>query len=195
LLFVDQTFHVSVLGELVDPIPSNVSVQVGPKSTARVVLEEIVAQCPGYVLLAQKGPFIVAQKQVLKDSANPMNHTLRNYQVPSNLSEFKLSFPTAVGASEQGVSGTGGMINGFAPPKEVSAHLKVEQLRDLTAREILTHVAEEVGNLYSVLILPSVHPEKEKHEHATFRAWEIVGGAAVAQYNSQLSGFPRSPVQ
>ena len=189
LLFVDQTFHVSVLGELVDPIPINVSVQVGPKSTAHVVLEEIVAQCPGYVVLPQAGVFIVAQKQVLRDSANPMNQILKDYQVPGNLNLFKLSFPSAVAASEEGVSGIGGMINGFSAPGGVSVPLRVERLRNLTAREILTYVAKEVGNLYSVLVLPCVHPEKEKHEHATFRAWEIVGGGAVAQYNSQLSGY------
>ena len=191
LLQIDQSFHVSVLAELVDPVPSNLSIRLGPESTAREALEKIVERCPGYVLIDRKEAFIVAQKQLFTDLANPMNQVLAYYQIPGNLAEFKLSFPNAVGASQQGVTGVGGFFNGLSLPEELSPPLKIESLHNVTARDILLRVAVQVRNLYSILILPSAHPEKQEHDNAAFLAWEIAAGPGIAEYRSYLSTYPQ----
>jgi hypothetical protein len=194
LLFVDQTFHTAVLGELVDPVPSNISILLGPESSARAALSAIIAQCPGYVMVRDGEVYIVAQKQLLHDSANPMNQLMRSYRIPGDLTELKLGFPNAVSAAAQGdsVSEGGALLSGLALPKSLSPQLRIEQLHNVTAREVLIHVAGEVGNLYSVLILPSSHPAKETREHRGFLGWEIAGGTGLAKYTARLKYYPRT---
>ncbi|MBX6361904.1 hypothetical protein [Pseudacidobacterium ailaaui] len=186
LLMVDQHFHVSVVAELVDPVPSNLSVQIKPTMDASAVVTAIVARCPGYVWTRKDGVFLIAQKTLLRDSANPMNQVVPEYQIPNNLSLFKLSFPNAVAAAALHVSGSGGLLNGFSLPDNLSPSLIVQDLHNKTAREILLHVAREVGNLYSVLILPDAHPEKQRLANTDFRDWEIAGGAGIEQYKTRF---------
>ena len=46
LLMVAQTFHVSVLGEIVDPIPSGISIKLSPADTAPEVLSNDCCSVP-----------------------------------------------------------------------------------------------------------------------------------------------------
>ena len=190
LLLVDQTFHVSVLGEIVDPIPSNISMKFVPGASAYAALKGIVAQCPGYVLVKKEEGFIVAQKDLFVDRTNPMNEVLRDYLVPSNLRTFRLSFPNAVVNAQHGIYGFGGVFSGPELPDSLSPSLKEEQLHNQTAREVLLRVAGEVGNLFSILILPSPHPVKQMLRNDSFQAWEIAGGPGVASYATALKGHP-----
>ncbi len=192
LLLVSQTFHVSVLGELVDPVPANLTIQINKMDTARTMIVAIVRQCPGYMWLQKKGTFIVAQKQLYRDAANPMNQVIPNYQFPANLSIFRSLFPQAVVAAVHHMTGIGGIAHGFALPEDMSPPLTRREVHNLTARAILLEVAQDVGNLYSVLILPSAHPHKQKQDDTTFLAWEIAGGPGLPQYKSYLAGDLRN---
>jgi hypothetical protein len=195
LLLVAQTFHVSVLGEIVDPIPSGISIKFSRADTAPAVLATLVAQCPGYVLFSRNEAFIVAQKDLFDDLNNPMNQVLRDYQIPSNLGRFRLSLPNEVSKAEQGIQGYGELLNGPTLPKSISPSLKTEVLHDQTAREILLHVAGEVGNLYSVLVLPSAHPAKQMQKNTSFQVWDIAGGPGLSKYISQVMPHPDTPVK
>lgn len=189
LLLVDQTFHVSVLGEIVDPVP-NISFKVGPGTTPNEALKEIVAQCPGYVLVRKHEAFIVAQNELFEDQANPMNQVLRDYLVPNNLRMFRLDFPNEIVKAQQGIHERGGVYSGPGLPESLSPSLKKELIHNQTAREILLHVAGEVGNLFSILILPSPHPVKQMLRNTSFLAWEIAGGPGLATYTTALKGHP-----
>jgi hypothetical protein len=192
LLFVDQTFHTSVLGELVDPVPSNISIHIDPESTAHSALVEIVRQCPGYELVSSKEAYLVVQNELFHDSANPMNQRIGSYQVPGDLAEFKLGFPNAVSAAVLGTSEGGALLSGLSLPKELSPSLNIELLRNVSARDILRHVAGEVGNLYSVLIFPNPHPAKERRQNKSFVGWEIAGGTGIAKYSARLTYYPHT---
>lgn len=190
LLTVDQTFHVSVLGELVDPVPTDISAKIKIAKGPSAAMAAIMAKCPGYVWFKRNKAFVVVQKRLLKDPANPMNQVVPTYQVPSNLSSFRLSFPSAVGAAKQNVSGVGGLINGFGLPETLSPPLTVQVLHNMTAREILLRVAEEVGNLYSILILPNTHPVVAGRSDSDFLGWEIAGGPGINHYKPYLERYP-----
>ncbi len=192
LLLVDQTFHVSVFGEIVDPIPSGISIEFDPLSTAAEVLATIVAQCPRYVLVKQDEVYIVAQKDLFVDPANPMNEVVRDFYTYDSLTMFKLSFTSAVGKAQQGMQGFGGVLSGPTLPDSLSVPLKVEELHNQTAREILVHVADEAGNLFSILILPSPHPHEQMIALTSLQAWEIAGGPGVMTYKSMIRGHPAS---
>jgi len=192
LLLVSQTFHVSVLGELVDPVPANLTIQINKMDTARTMIVAIVRQCPGYMWLQKKGTFIVAQKQLYRDAANPMNQVIPNYQFPANLSIFRSLFPAVVDTAVKSPPGIGGIINGFGLPKDLSPSLTVQELHNQKARDILLRVSEEVGNLYCVLVFPSVPLPKPKRDESAFPAWEIAGGPGLPQYKSYLAGDLRN---
>jgi hypothetical protein len=190
LLFVDRTFHVSVLGEIVEPVPSHITLRIDVKATAATTLASIAAQCPGYMWRMTGSSFIIAQTQLYRDSANPMNQVLPHYEIPGDLDTFRLSFPSAVSAAAEHVSGTGGLLNGLSVPDHgPPISLQREQLQDQTARQILLRIADQVHNLYSILILPSPHPIKQERENATFLAWDIVGGPEVSKYAPRVSSY------
>ena len=195
LLLVDQTFHVPVLGEIVDPIPSNISLNLSSANTAPAALKTIVAQCPGYLLVRTDRAFVVAQKELFEDPANPMNEVLRDFEMPNDLGLFKLRFPNDVAKAHQGMHGFGYILNGAGLPQNLSPLLKEEVLHSETAREILLHVANEVGNLFSILILPSSHPIEQMLTNTWFRAWEIAGGPGMTTYTTWLRGYPDSSDQ
>lgn len=192
LLLVDQAFNVSVLGEIVDPIPSKISVKLGHGITAYVALKEIVAQCPGYELIRKDEAFIVAQRELFEDGTNPMNEVLRDYLVPNNLRMFRLGFPNEVAKARQGIHGPGGVFSGPELPESLSPPLKEELMHNQTAREVLLHVAGEVGNLFSILVLPSAHPANQVLRNTSFQDWDLAGGPGVATYNTSLKDHPDS---
>ena len=192
LLLVDQTFRVPVLAEMVDPIPSNLSVTIRPSRKVSAVLSTIVAQCPGYILVTEKEGFIVAQKDLFNDPTNPMNEMVRDFMVPSNLRDFRLYFSTAVGNAQQGIQGIGGVLSGPALPADLSVPLKNEMLHNQTAREILLHVAGEVGSFFSAFVLPSAHPHQQMADHTSLQAWELAGGPGIIAYRSQIKVHPES---
>ena len=192
LLLVDQTFHVSVLGEIVDPVPRQISIQNIKASTPQAVLASIVSQCPGYVLVNRKGAFIVAQKDLFEDPSNPMNAVVRDFQVPGNLSDFKLGFTSAVGNAQQGIQGFGGVWNGATLPESISVPLEEEVLHNQTGREILLHVATKVGSLFSVFSLPTAHPHEQMLRNSSLQVWELAGGPGVLRYKAKQMVHPES---
>ena len=124
-----------------------------------------------------------------------MNQVLQDYQVPGNLGIFRLSLPNEVGKAEQGIHGYGFVWNGPKLPASISPPLKNEVLHDQTAREILLHVAGEVGNLYSVLVLPSAHPAAQMQKNNSFQVWDIAGGPGLSKYTSQVTPHPDTQVK
>jgi len=145
--------------------------------------------------LEKGGAFVVAQKELFEDQANPMNEVLRDFEMPNDLGLFKLRFPNDVAKAHQGMHGFGYILNGAGLPQNLSPRLREEVLHSQTAREILLHVAAEVGNLYSILVLPSPHPVKQMLRNTSFQAWEIAGGPGLATYSTWLKGHPDSSDQ
>jgi len=192
LLLVGQTFHVPVLAEMVDPLPSDLSITLSPSSKASAVLAALVVQCPGYIVVREKDGFIVVQKDLFGDPANPMNEVVRDFAVPNNLGDFRLYFSASVGNAEQGIQGIGGVLSGPVLHEGVSVPLKVETLHNQTAREILLHVAGEVGNLFSAFVVPSAHPHEQMVNHTSLQAWELAGGPGIMTYRSQIKVHPES---
>lgn len=192
LLLVGQTFHVPVLAEMVDPLPSDLSITISSSSKAYDVLATLVAQCPGYILVREKDGFVVAQKDLFRDPANPMNEVVRDFAVPNNLSDFRLYLSAAVGNAEQGIQGTGGVLTGPVSRESASVPLKEETLHNRTAREILLHVAGEVGNMFSAFVVPSAHPHEQMVNHTSLQAWELAGGPGIMTFRSQIKVHPES---
>jgi hypothetical protein len=195
LLWVDQKFHVSVLGEIVEPVPSNIVLEADCDSTATTALAAIVSQCPGYLWVRTGGTFVVAQKKLYRDSANPMNQVLPGFGIPDNLTTFELLFPNAVAAAAQHKSGRGGLLSGLGTTSQnPPVSLESRVLHHQTARAILVAVADQVGNLYSVVILPNSHPVKENQTNTAFAAWVIAGGPDVESYKVSITAYPQQAV-
>lgn len=187
LLRVAQKYHVSLLGELSNPVPRNLNIAMDRVSDPADAIAKIVAAAPDYRWFRRGNVFVVVQKRLFKAPGNPMNQKLDTFTVPENLSRFKLAFPSAVSNTGSHVSGYA--IEGFGLPPSLSPLLKKETFRNITVRDVLIKVATQVGNLYSVLILPNAGPSPRRGR-LMFLAWDIAGGSGLAKYSVQFESYP-----
>jgi hypothetical protein len=190
LLDIAKAYHRPIIGELVKPIPSAIVLDVIGKRNERDALVSLAAQCPGYIWYEKNGVIVFGNERLLRAPGNPMNAKLRAYTIPSNLSIFKLTFPGAVESAGSPSTGAGGFVNGFGLPEDLSPPLTVEEVKDMEARNIMIKVAAEVGDFFSVIILPSDKPTKSSLGDKAFIAWDIAGGRGVQKYNTPLSHSP-----
>ncbi len=195
LLTVARTYHVSVLAEVAEPMPTGIVLDGRAGATLRQVLEGVRRQCPGYRFEITHGTVIFGNVNLLKDPNNPMNQTLAQYTIPEDLSEFKLTFPGAVRSAQEHQQSVGGLVVGMGLPRELNPSLSKEVVQEVTARAILLKVAGEVGNLYSLLIFPSEHPTRKEMTDGGFFGWEIAGGPGLDSYKTYLHHRPVLPAQ
>lgn len=176
-----------MLKELSNPVPRILDVRLDKVSDPADAITEIVAKAPGYEWSRHGNAFLVVQKKLYKAPGNPMNQKIGAFQVPGDLSLFKLRFPSAVVNAQSHLSGEA--IEGFGLPSQLSPPLKEETLKDMTARDILIKIANEVGNLYSDIILPSPDPSLKKRK-PMFLAWDIAGGPGLSKYTVHSKSYP-----
>lgn len=179
LLSVVLKYHISVVAELDEStsilqVPDFSSMK-GPQRS----MDVIVAQCPGYRWYWQGEVIVFGKASFLHAENNALNAKIPSFTlIGEDLSDFKLFFPSQVAAALRGETG-GVAVSGQPLPPQLSPHLKSIEMKDATARDILIQVAKQVGNLYSVMILPS--PE-QKLPNQLFISWDLAGGPYLSEY-------------
>lgn len=190
LLQIEKRYHGSIIGELAEPIPQQVSIDESTGLDEQAALAAIASQCPGYIWHIRKGVVIFGDEKLLRSDGNPMNVRLPAYTIPSSLSEFKLTFPAAVESVGITKNGIGGLVTGIGLPDNISPRLNIREVKNTKAREILIDVATEANPLFSILILPSNHPTKLSLDNKGFLLWDLAAGPGLAKYETYVTRIP-----
>lgn len=187
LLTISTRFHISILGEMVAPIPVNLLLNLSVFKDGPQALDELVKEQPDYSWYSTKeGVVVFGQRKLLAAAGNPMNVRLKTYRMPTDLNIFKLTFPNAVATANDKAKAEGGVVTGIGLPPEMSPPLSKMVLNNVTAREVLIKVATDVGTLYSVIVLPTSQPKDLRQQ--AFLTWDIAGGAALPKHRTFIVG-------
>ncbi len=182
LLKIVEAYHVSVLGELVQPIPKQVILKSSDLTSAQSALRALALQCPDYIVLNRNNVFLFINSQILVDPTNPMNTVLHHVNMPQDLSWLKVTLPNLILGARQGVAGPGTVISGIGLPPALSPKLKPETFPVVTARDLLVKAARSVGNLYSAVILKTPHPKYTNPSQNVLFDWDLAGGPGIDTY-------------
>jgi len=158
-----------VIAELAQPLPT---IQIaGGTHSLRYLLDDIVRQAPGYQWEA-KGKAVHFYNKVLRDTKfNFLNLRFARFTMPSNLSEFKLSFPEREFGLLQGYSGGGIATIAVGDTVLEKDLLQPTTLENVTGREILLKAANERPTFFSVIVFPNADPTKKQMEQDMNRNW------------------------
>jgi hypothetical protein len=143
----------------------------GGTHSLRFLLDDIVRQAPGYQWEA-KGKAVHFYNKVLRDTKfNFLNLRFARFTMPSNLSEFKLSFPEREFGLLQGYSGGGIATIAVGDTILQKDLLQRTTIENVTGREILFKAANESPTFFSVIVFPNANPTKKQMEEDMNRNW------------------------
>jgi hypothetical protein len=161
--------HVQLIAELVWPLPK-VPTAEGKRLNPRA-LDDLIQIAPEYAWEMNGNVLHFYHKKLRHAANNPLNLKFSKYTTAPNLSEMKLWFPVQARGLLEGYSGTGGATTGFGDKLLEKDKLKQSTFENLTALEMLTHVAEESPTFYTVLVFPRSSPTKKEVERRLVWQW------------------------
>jgi hypothetical protein len=169
LVQMARNSQVPVVAELVWPLPQVSAGESNPLTEQ--TLNQLVKQAPDYEWRMNGKVLHFYNKKLRAARFNFLNFNFPRFTVPSNLSEFKLWFPTRAIGLLQGYTDEGAAISGFPDAMFQKHPLQTVTLSDVSALEVLLHVANETPVFYTVLTFPSASPTKDDAEKRVNWQW------------------------
>jgi hypothetical protein len=161
--------HLPMIAELAQPLP-RIEIAEGTY-VAKDLLQEIARQAPDYQWAAEGKVVHFYNRKLSGAKFNFLNLRLPRFAMPSNLSEFKLTFPEREFGLLQGYSGGGLVTIGFGDTMLEKDLLQPVTLENVTGREILVRAANESPTFLTIIAFPNADPTQNEMEQDMNRNW------------------------
>jgi|HubBroStandDraft_1064217.scaffolds.fasta_scaffold57653_2 hypothetical protein len=161
--------HLPMIAELAQPLP-RIEIAEGTYVT-KDLLQEIARQAPDYEWEAEGKVVHFYNRKLSAAKFNFLNLRLPRFAMPSNLSEFKLTFPEREFALLQGYSGGGLVTIGVGDSMLEKDLLRAATLENVTGREILLRAANESPAFFAMIVFPNADPTGEQVQQDMNRNW------------------------
>lgn len=170
LVFVATEYRVPIIAELAATENPKVDIAAG-KTTARQLLNSLVAKSPEYVWKEQAGVVHFYNKTILNAPVHPLNFKLRTFQLPENVSQLKIFLPARLYNASHGIQEGSVAISAFPSTDLEQQKLSSKIFRDATGRDILLAAASSQPQFSSIIVLPNSHPKGEEDLEYANKHW------------------------
>lgn len=170
LVSIATDYSVPIVAELTATEDPKVDITAG-KTTARQLLNSLIAKSPEYVWEEQAGVVHFYNKTILNAPAHPLNFKLKSFQLPANVSQLKIFLPARLHNASQGIGEGSAAISAFPSTELEEQKLPSKVFHDATGREILLAAASCQRQFSSIIVLPNSHPKGEEDLEYANKHW------------------------